>query len=309
LKKLFFYIPIGLGIIWLIVQHWPVTIHISGSTADKNFSITMPLKDKRRLDYFFRDVCFLHEWAYTLMGSKPMSIYDYLHPWAAIRRFFSHPHVGDMLSEAFWPPHFRLICYLFNPEQLKLKLGWETLQAYMDRFPQDRFVFFSHLDREDRVGLVLIDKIKLVNVVKKHFPDFQEVLELLSIEPEELFHNKTLYLFVTSLNTDSMIGLVLGFGRENARLFEKYSKMDSDEWPLTFPWPEKGMAHLERLNEKMLSFQAWDISDLFYPPFACDPSTEETRQLKHAYEAEREQIIKYYQGKDVVEATLSLLYQ
>lgn len=269
----------------------------------------MPLKDKKRLEYFFRDVCFLHEWAYTLMGSKPMSIYDYVKPWAAIRRVILHSGIKDILHQTFCPPRFHLICYLFNPEQLKLKLGWETLNKYIQQFPDSRFVLFSYPNSGDRVCLALLDKVKIINVVKRNLSDFREVLESLSIEPEELSKNEKLYSFIFNLNNDCLIGSVLGFGRDNACLFDKYNKMNLDQWPLTSPWPDEESVNLEKLNQKEITFQPWDLSDLFYPQFACDPDSEETKQLRQTYRQEREEIIKYYEGKDVVEATLSLLNQ
>jgi hypothetical protein len=40
--------------------------------------------------------------------------------------------------------------------------------------------------------------------------------------------------------------------------------------------------------------------------FTCDPESEETKQLKSTYRKEREKIIQYFDGKDLVEAALSL---
>ena len=74
-------------------------------------------------------------------------------------------------------------------------------------------------------------------------------------------------------------------------------------------WPDEESVNLEKLSQKDLSFQPWDLYDLFYPRFACDPESDETKQLKRTYKEEREKIVKYYEGKDVVEATLSCLVQ
>lgn len=308
MKKVLFLVLAALVLTWGGIQYWPVTVHICGSTPEGNFSIQMPLKDKKRLEYFFRDVCFLNAWAYTLMGSKPMSIHQYRKPWAAVRYLVFHPEIKDILLECFWPPKFYEICHLLTPEQFKIKLGWDTLNKYVPYFPNSRFVLYTSDSHNDGiVVLTLVDKIKFMNMVKQHLEDFLPVLHVQEIEPEDLFDNKKLHLFLKSLNTNGLFGTVLGFGRENAWLFHKYREMDLPEWPMASPWPDEEVLNLEKLNQKDISFQSWDLSDLFYPRFACDPESAETKQLKQIYREEREKIIGYYKGKDVVEATLSLL--
>jgi hypothetical protein len=170
----------------------------------------------------------------------------------------------------------------------------------MDRFPNSRFGLFTYCPDGDVVFLALVDKIKLIEIVKLHIQDFQEVLQSQSISPDDLSVNRNVDCFLGGLNSDCLFGILLGFGRDNAWIFQKYKENDLKDCPMVSMWRDKEGSWLERINEKDLSFEPWEPSDLFYPPFACDPNTEETRQLKHTYEAEREQIIKYYQGKDIV---------
>lgn len=297
-------------LIWGALEYWPVTVHIHGATASEDFSIRMPLKDKKHLDYYFRDVCFLNAWAYTLAGSKPMSIHQYKNPWAAVQYFIYHPELKDMLLNCFWPPSFREICFFFYPQQLRIKLGWETLNKYLSYFPNSRFALYTYPSNDhETVCLTIIDKKKFIKTIARYPDDFQRILREQGTEAEELLDDKNLYQFVKRLDHDGLIGTVLGFGRDNAWLFRKYREMEGEEWPLRSPWEELEDVHLEWLNKRDRSFSPWDISDLFYPPFACDLNSEETKQLKQTYKREREQIVKYYEGKDVVEATLSLLNQ
>lgn len=296
-------------IVWGINQYWPVTVHISGIIPEEDFSIRMPLKDKKRLDWFFRYACFLNLWAYTSVGSKPMSTHQYTKPWVQFQKIIKHPELKSILGNALWPPDFRELCYLLNPEQLRIKLGWETLNKYFSSFPNSRFALLTYCGNNDIVCLALVDKEKIIKIVNKHSSDFQEILQKLKMEQEDLFNNEKLYQFLKNLTSDGLIGTVLGFGRDNAHLYEKYAKMDPRERPMSTIWSDEHDAWLEQLGNKDLCLQPWDTSDLFYPLFACDPESEETRQLKQTYKGEREKIIKYYEGKDVVEATLSLLNQ
>lgn len=307
MKKIFCWLLGALIFVWGGVQYWPVTVYISGSVPEEDITIRMPLKDKNRLDYFFRDVCFLNAWAYTLMGSKPMSIHQYTKPWAAARYLITHPEIKDILLECFWPPNFHEICYFLNPEQLRIKLGWDTLNKYIKKIPSSRFALCTYCSKgKETVCLALIDKIKLVKTVERHLEDFQVVMQGQEIHLEDLLDDKKLYRFIKNLSHDGLIGTVLGFGRQNAWLFHKYHGMDPQVRPMVSMWFEEQDEQLQQLNQKIISFQPWDLNDLFYPPFACDPQSEETKQLKQTYHEEREKIVKYYEGKDVVEASLSL---
>jgi len=141
MKKKIFWFAFFSVLAWGITQYWPVTINIRGPVPEENFSIRMPLRDKKRLEFFFREVCFLNVWAYTLMGSKPMSIEQYRTPWAAFLKQIKHPDFKDVLLECFWPPDFKKTCSFFRPEQLKMKLGWETLNKYISYFSKFTICF------------------------------------------------------------------------------------------------------------------------------------------------------------------------
>ena len=310
MKKLFFWVFAVLILSWEATQYWPVTVRIDDSHSERGFTIRMPRKDKRRLEYFFQNVCFLNTWAYTLMGSKPMSIHQYRTPWAALRYFLFHPEISDILRDCFWPPNFHEICYLLNPEQFKKKRGWETLNKYIHYFPDSRFALYTYPANDNElVCLTIVDKKKFIESVEKNREDFQEILQEQGLEIKDLWHDESLYPLIKNLNHDGLIGTVLGFGRNNAWLFHKYQDVDWASSPMVSPWAEEDKAQLERLNKKDTSFESWDISDLFYPLFACDPQSDETKELKQIYLEDRRKIIQHYTGRDVVEATLSLFNQ
>jgi hypothetical protein len=156
----------------------------------------------------------------------------------------------------------------------------------------------------------VVDKLKLKKIVEQNLEDFQAVLHSLAMQPDDCIDNKKLDEFLMlCCNQEDLIGMLLGFGKQNAQLFCKYKGTPLDERPLISAWPEEESINLEKLIQKDLTFDPWDISDLFYPRFVCDPQSEETKQLKQTYRAEREKIIQYFEGKDIVEATLSLFNQ
>lgn len=300
--------------VWLIERYWPVEVKISnfGNLNFEPTSLKMPLKDKRRLDYFFREVCFRNAWAYTLLGSKPMSIHQYTKPSAALRQMIFNPEVLDVLVQCFWPPDIRGIFHLLNLEQIRIRNGWEALNKYVKKLSVSRFFLYTNISKDNKtVVLGLVDKVKLIDIVFRYREDFQGLLEASQVEPKDLLDDTKLSMFLKAICDDQLIGTVLGFGRDNASLFNKYRmmKVSPKNRPMIGVWQELENEHLEKIAQKNRTMESWHVVDLFYPTFVCDPDSEETKQLKQSYRKEREEIIKYYEGKDVVEATLSLLSQ
>jgi len=310
MKQLSIWILVLSLLTWQGILYWPVTIHIRSADSQKSFSIRMPLKDKQRLDFFFREVCFLNVWAYTLLGSKPSSVDQYTKPWNAFLNGIQNPDFFGILRLCFWPPNFGRICYLLTPHQLKIKLGWETLNKYFHYFTNSRFFLYADYsnDRETMI-LNVVNKHELVAVVKQHLEDFQDVLTSHGIKVEELIENEKILAFMKCLQHEGFSGTLLGYGRDNAWLYYKYRQINPLEWPMVSAWQEEELVNLERLNQRTAAFQPWELSDVFYPRFSCDPQSEETKQLKATYRAEREKIIQYFEDKDLVEAGLSLFTQ
>lgn len=295
-------------LIWEVAQNWPTTVYVSGCPPAESFSIRMTKKDKKRLDYFFRDVCFLNTWAYTLLGSKPISINHYTKPLIAFCRA-SNFIAADFYRSPFLPS-FHELCYILNPVQLKIKWGLKTLEKYIHLFPNSRFALLSgESTHKDSVWFALVNKSRLSDIINLHLDEFQGIFRELNMTPDELYANGNLKLFLDSLHDDRLIGIVLGYGRNNSAQYQKFREINAQEWPMVSMWADEDKQHEEKIYEKNLSFQPWDLSDLFYPYCACDPKSEETNQLKQTYRGEREKIVKYYEKKDVVEATLSLFNQ
>ena len=228
----------------------------------------------------------------------------YTKPWVASKK------VSRFLLGSFWEskslPSFREMYFLLQAEQLKIKRGVETLKKYMYFFPDSLFTLITENGDNDIVWFALINKKKLVDMVKLHLDDFKTPLQELGINPEQLAENEICLHFIKKLKSEYLIGILLGFGQKNASLYDRYCTNFSADWPLISMWHDEDEEHLRRIHEKEFSCLSWDLTDLFYPYFACDPHSEETKLLKNIYREEREKIIHYFEGKEVVEATLSL---
>lgn len=272
-------------LIYQISQNRLIDVHVLGETPDKNFVISMSIKDKSSLDGFFRHYCFLEQWAYTLIGVKPVT--------------FS-------LS-----PQMKFSVNAFSPRNLAKIRGWKTWLKYQHYFQGSRFHIFT--DREPnypkRELLVIVDGLQFDRLIHKYDHDFQSILDLDYNRTMKLFeqaHNQS-FIHDVLQDNDFLLGIILGYGRENARLF--CERAQGREVFLESVWDSVDMDRmLDHWNRKKY-FEYWGPSDLFYPSFASDKKSEETKSLRHMYTQAREKILQYYEGKDFLETTFHLLNQ
>ncbi|MES2272914.1 MAG: hypothetical protein V4487_01835 [Chlamydiota bacterium] len=281
----FFFLVFALSILaYLINENRTVNVKVLGITSEGDFVIPMRWKDKKRLDYFFRGVCLIQQWAYTLIGSKPVTFTGLQKPFTTKR--------------SLWPSNFRNY------------LGWKTWLKYQSYFSQSPFLIFPDREpgQEKTIYMTIVDKAHFDRVVRENMQDFQIVLGRKIIDSQVLLNEALLSPFLCEVlkNHDGLIGTVLGYGRENAWAF--YNRDEAKEGFLGSAWePELLDEMIVRLSKKDWSFEAWDLSDLYFPSFAADPESDETKKLKQLYREDREKIVRYYKGKDFVEATLRLL--
>ncbi len=236
-----------------------------------------------------------------------MSIHQYTKPIVAFKQMIFNPEYIGALIDCFHPLDTGSLMNLLNPEHFRIKNGWKTLNKHLKKLPMTRFHLLTHTSRDNETTVIgIVDKVKLIQTVSQYRDDFQQLLEALQAEPNDLLDDRKLRSFLASLHGDQLIGTLLGYGRENAFLFNRYrkDKVDPVNRPMIGAWQEFESDYLEQIARKN---GAWTLADLFYPTFVCDPNSSETAELKKVYREDRENILTYFEGKDLVGATLSLL--
>ena len=100
-------------------------------------------------------------------------------------------------------------------------------------------------------------------------------------------------------------GATLLMPRRDASRLESFFRylMIKDSFAYTFRTSHRQGRHL---YWKSLAFQQFEIIDLCLPGFVADTTSEETKLLKTKYRFTRKAIIQSYEGKNFLEATLSL---
>lgn len=260
------------------------------------------MDERKSLDLFFRISFAFDGLGYTLFGDKPMTAVCYYDPKGKSRSIYG------FLDSTF---------YSLSPGYLRMYHGWKTLQKYKHLFPLKDYGLIqckNFIDNDFAIAL-FINKKAILETVECHLEDFRKVLGH-EITPEILLGR-----ILTSddvfgdvlKNHQGLIGTLLGFGRDNAWLFQRREEIDPCILKMRFSLKKLGMQtsnhEINRLNEKLQGFDPREVLDfnplfLRLPGFVADLDTEKTKQLKIKYERQYRRIVSHYRKADFLEATL-----
>jgi hypothetical protein len=234
-------------------------------------------KDINEIKSLFYYLIDRHDFAYTLFGSKPMSLAD----------------ISLDMPEGL-PIHKQLKARLI----LKQTKGWlKAWEKNKDAFALNDFIF---LDKEEDLFecrvLILINKQNLLSVLHVYRSIFKEEFDD-SFNPESFLNQleRRETSFAKAIhNNQRLLGIMLGYGDCNATLYQErlnlLKEIAKDK--------KTGILSNDGLTQKLdlLETQIGDFSefeeDPILPPlyFLADTSHPETIELKKKYENDRQQI-------------------
>lgn len=277
---LFFFV---LGIFFLCreyEQNRKNTLHYQDQDGEDRI-LSLPKKDIKRLQEMMHVLFAEDSFAYTILGSKPMS-------WACYKK----PFLGRSFQN------------FFSKYNRKMDLGWKTWQKYRHLFPHA--FFWSEEDQaSDWISIILVNEKIFDEIIIKNKKDFQVALNREEINGSQLLEEAKHTNFINKIlkNHQALIGILLGYGRDNSWKFweacEKHQKLQC-------VWADDNYPYLPPED----TLKKNDIEESFYyscPSFAGDPSSKKSLALKKDYFSTREKICCFYKNKDFLEATLSLL--
>ena len=306
-KIIFLSSLIILPVFWQLRENKEVELQIGRS---KKCTLLMPLKDREALEYFFKYTIAYDSYAYTLFGSKPMSMLCYYKPMAA----FGYYRPEGMSA-------FEMVVESSCPHNLRIHKGlrvWDKYKSYFENSPV--LVTVEENPRWDEpqklnpsFSVILIHKQKFKETIDEHIDDFRSVLQREDISGDTLLQeiSQKPLLKILLQNHEGLIGTLFGYGRENAWMFQEREK--GRNVSLIPAWGGEVNNFFRNFNDS-----AWWWLGIFpkraaeyvgYPSFAVNGDTVETQELKKEYLRTREQIIQYYEGKDFLEATLALFLE
>lgn len=264
----------------------------------------IPKGDRERLDFFFHDAIGWDAFGYVLLGEKPMALYvvpEAISPFSSLDAF----------------RHFII------PRRMKSVRGFETWKKYEKFFPTSRFILLYERDALNNLLVLLINKNAFIRKVEQHLEDFQTILHR-DIKGEEILveaQSRPLLTHVL-MNHQLLIGILLGYGRENACMFHQKCQLTTEEEKRDF-FEKTGLNSAwtaEEFEEFRKQFDSigWidtyitgahikDLNLMTLPGFAAILNSAETEELRNQYLETKKAIIEFYKDKDFLETTLKLL--
>ncbi|MCH9609809.1 MAG: hypothetical protein S4CHLAM45_08940 [Chlamydiales bacterium] len=238
----------------------------------------IPLGDQRQIELLFKYLLFAEDpsFGYTLLGKKPISI-NSIPKRLPIKSVMKNPSIIILPSQKLIHPIFSIFSC------------WKTWERYQKYFSTDQYSFFAE-ERKDTLELYLINKKEVLSTITMHLSLFQEKMgkECSASEIMDKILAKEGFLWNRLGCSNTLYGILLGYGKENSIAFENYSVKKA---PLLFPGS---------------SVQPERLQQIALPYFVCF-SEKESEHLIKDYKKQREQIICAYKDKDVLSFTLKCL--
>jgi len=233
-----------------------------------SFSPPISPQDRGAVREFFRYFVYDTPAPFTLFGDKPISIIA-----CSIE---THPlYVSD--SAIYYA----------------LRKNFSIWKRYLPLFCSENYAMIENdTQNPGRFCVLFINKRACLEVINSHLPLFQEILEeKLSAENilAQIEHSSD--LFETLHHHRGLLGLLLGFGKNNAWAFRDLYEKQIPLKPLSL--------FNENSGEPLFLFHTLN--------FAVIKDDPETLLLKQKYAEQRKHLIEIYQSGDFLDITLAKL--
>ena len=257
----------------------------------------IPTEEKKQLECLFQDLFLNQHLAYTLLGDKPVSLAGH---------FYITP-MGNL-----------------HPASNSFKREWEIWEKY-----QNQFKFKNHLLTQlpnpyfkNSRSITLINKNAFIKIVNENLDLFQKKLGK-NLTGESLLNQvekSSNHLFQIIKKDEALYGILLGYGRSNSLLFQRYAEiclliepLELTEFSLKWPKPHPEFSSLKEefdFLQSKLGFEGANLDILSGAPpvyFRGIPDHEETIFLRQKYEAQRKKIVQFYSEGKVFDKTVQYL--
>lgn len=278
------------------------------STLFITFSCTTTKNHEEiRWNEFYTRLLFIEGAAFTLYGSKPMTELVLDHRSKKEKERLRRERISKMSLKEKKGEKIK-----WNPEY-DFEETWRLWEKALNNSEINKFIIVHYSRKSSDFDFVyLINITQLATELKKHYHLFQRYLGfdfdplevVIDIQNEESpFWNKIFNDESLDQERICLIGILFGYGLENSYpfslVFNDHRTGPSKEFTAylfdatTKNMSRKGIKEFSPTNFPIPGFRTFSH---------LDPIT-----LK--YEREKTEIIKYYSGKDLNQATLDLLYQ
>lgn len=214
---------------------------------------------------FFQLVC--HEnFGYTLFGDKPVSLGAFFRvtPWENV------VECGEC-HELFWK-------------------RWTTWEKHKNLFSIHQYILLQESGSISDL-LILINKKTFIKFLQKNLNIFEAILKT-TIDPEQFLakiETREVSFLESLQNNDMLLGMCLGYGEWNARLYHHRGKIFKNDCFKPFEYHKHYLCRIPSVH------------------FIADNSHKETKRLKEKYDKLRGKVSAIYATGHFLETTLEKL--
>jgi hypothetical protein len=264
----------------------------------KNVISNIPENDLQEIKLLFKDLFNTQGFSYSLYGDKPLSFSDY-----SLSSYTS----TELLKVLPLDKCCESILEIYSEPSGFLKKRWKIWQKYKHLFKIKNYLLIEkqYLNQN---RIFFINKKYLIKMLDKHIKYFNRIMKV-ETNSEALFKEIAMEgkdIFEITHNNEGILGILLGFGKYNAMLFqERKALIHSLKMPLknfnTIKW------NLEKINKKLQLLHEHDsyiIASINRVGFVADSNHPETIQLRIKYDELNKKINEIYSRDDWFEQTL-----
>ena len=250
-------------------------------------------EEHRALESLFSHFLLHEGGAYTLFGSKPLSF--------------------DVISQIPEEEKQEFLSFSSHPvikNELNFSENWNIWKRVRDRYPMSRFLLVERKPPAFSSGessVFLVNIAAVASLLEKHYPKFRAAVRE-DFDPLDIvfeIEDDGSAFWETVLARDDLLGILLGYGEENAKLFWEIKAREAQMSAEKTSQKQRFLASLSTQTPGSNSLSAFDAT-FPLPCFGCYAPDESSRLIKQ-YENERRAIKKIYRGRDFVRVTLDRL--
>jgi hypothetical protein len=253
------------------------------SSCERSSSRTASQVQREKIKEFFQEFLLEYGAAYTLFGSKPVTVEDLVE--------FSEEKKQELQQYLAAHPEIEYILV-----DRKLEEGWEAWKKGRSHRLSEDYIL-TEIELQNSRTLVFLNVPLTISTLRNYYTDFKQVVGC-DFDPaevvEQLREGKEELWYKLLLNCKTL-GILAGYGYQNAKLFENQLK------------GEQVICHPSENNDPRLKAECYLNNIPFRIPIFVMLDENESKPLVAKYKQEREQIKKRYLGKDFLDETLSQL--
>lgn len=259
---------------------------------------SIPIEEQKEIKLLFKDLFFEQAFAYSLFGDKPMSLSR-----GTLNVYSSDEIVRLLAIDGYCQSVLEPYC---DPSNC-LQKRWIIWKKHQPKFKMKNF----HLLKKSvggQIRLIFINELSFKTIIDQNINLFRQVIngELSSDTLLEEMKNEDLDMLHLLHNHEGLLGILLGFGRDNSLTFQKREEL-LDSLGKNLKKPELIQEEIKYLDENLQPFHEHDayiITSINRVMFLTDPKHPETIQLKRKYDQLERKIKKIFSKNNWFERLL-----